>query len=547
LDTGSARFDIAPPPPARRRGISPITWRILAVNLAALAFLAISLLYLGAFRDGLIENELTSLKGQAMLFAAALGEGSVEPRTPTDETESQQRLLADPSRHIIRRMAETVGVRARLFDELGNLLADSRRLIGPAGEVTIEILDPPSAGAGPLQRLFAAFDRLAAALPGVGDLPPYRETAVQLARDHEEVVAALSGEPIGMVRATASGDLVLSVAVPVQRYKEVLGAVMLSKGSREIETALLDVRRALLELFGVVFAITVLLSIYLARTIARPIHRLAEAAEKVRIGHHRAYEIPDFRGRADEIGDLAQALRDMTEALHARIDAIERFAADVAHEIKNPLSSLRSAVETAARVQDADQQRRLMAIIMEDVQRLDRLISDISAASRLDGELARAETGPVDLGAMLETLANIERTAQSGGPTLKVERPSRPLTVEAVEGRLVQVLRNLIANAVSFSPPDGTIALIAERDGRFAEVRVEDEGPGLPPGKEEAIFERFYSERPASERFGLHSGLGLSISRQIVTAHGGTIRAENRTDPMGRVLGARLIVRLPLA
>jgi two-component system sensor histidine kinase ChvG len=286
---------------------------------------------------------------------------------------------------------------------------------------------------------------------------------------------------------------------------------------------------------------------YLAGTIARPIRRLAAAAERVRRDHGRHETIPDFAGRNDEIGDLAESLREMTQALWLRMDAIERFAADVAHEIKNPLTSLRSAVETTVRLRDPEQQRKLLAIIKEDVSRLDRLISDISDASRLDAELSRAEAEPIDLGAMLGTLVNMYEATAKGGPAIRLTLPAEgePLVVNGIEGRLAQVFRNLLANAVSFSPSGGVIAISAARDDGWIAVDIEDDGPGIPAGKEQAIFERFYSERPESEKFGTHSGLGLSISRQIVEAHGGLITAANRPRPDGGVAGARFTVRLP--
>jgi two-component system sensor histidine kinase ChvG len=247
------------------------------------------------------------------------------------------------------------------------------------------------------------------------------------------------------------------------------------------------------------------------------------------------------------VGELSGALREMTTALWQRMDAIERFAADVAHEIKNPLTSLRSAVETVARTDDPAQQRRLMGIILDDVQRLDRLISDISDASRLDAELSRAEMESVDIGDMLRALVGIHQaTASAETPRVELDVASfQNLLVTGIEGRLAQVWRNVLSNAVSFSPPDGTIRIAAARERDRVRVTVADEGPGIPPGKLEAIFERFYSERPPGEKFGTHSGLGLSISKQIVEAHGGRITAENRTDPDGTVVGAQFTVLLP--
>jgi two-component system sensor histidine kinase ChvG len=322
---------------------------------------------------------------------------------------------------------------------------------------------------------------------------------------------------------------------------------MLSTGSNEIEEEVRTVRLELLRIFGVALLVTVLLSLYLAGTIARPIRRLAAAAERGR-GRRARVEIPDFTGRGDEIGDLSGALREMTDALWQRMSAIERFAADVAHEIKNPLSSLKSAVETAVRIEDPVNQRRLMAIILDDVERLDRLITDISDASRLDAELSRLELAPVDIAAMLQALVDVhEATRAAGSPSLMLELPERgrELTVPGIETRLSQVFLNLIANAASFSPPEGEIRLTARHDGRAVLVTVDDGGPGIPDDKLTAIFDRFYSERPAGEKFGTHSGLGLSISKQIVEAHRGMIWAENRKTAGSAVTGARFCIRLP--
>jgi two-component system sensor histidine kinase ChvG len=252
--------------------------------------------------------------------------------------------------------------------------------------------------------------------------------------------------------------------------------------------------------------------------------------------------------RRDEIGELADALDESATALWARMDAIERFAADVAHEIKNPLTSMRSAIETLRRLSDPERQQRMLAIIGDDVQRLDRLISDISDASRVDAELSRTPTEPVDVAPILATLAELhEATREEGAARIVLDAPAEGLRVRAVEGRLVQVLRNLIANAVSFSPAGGTIRLAGREQGGIVEIAVEDEGPGIPEARLEHVFERFYSERPSGERFGQHSGLGLSISRQIIEALRGTIAAENRRDGEGRIAGARFVVRLPAA
>jgi two-component system sensor histidine kinase ChvG len=374
-------------------------------------------------------------------------------------------------------------------------------------------------------------------LPRKAPYPPYHEPTNQSAADYDEAVRALGGDSGAVVRQGVDGGLVLTVAVPVQRYRQVLGALMLSRSGAEITQAVREVRFDILKVFTIALAITVLLSIYLAGTIARPIRRLADAAERVRRGHGRHATIPDFTRRGDEVGDLSGALRDMTEALWQRMDAIERFAADVAHELKNPLSSMRSAVETVARIEDPEQQKKLVQIILDDVHRLDRLISDISDA---EGE-------PADMGEMLKTLVEVYRaTAAPDGPSFEFDRAdNHQLRIQGIERRLVQVFRNLISNAISFSPPGGLIRVRVWREGNAVRATVSDQGPGIPDGKLEAIFDRFYSERPAGEKFGTHSGLGLSISKQVVQAHGGSIWAENRIDSGGRVIGARFVVELP--
>ena len=526
-----------------RRLLSPLTRRILTVNVLALALLGGSLLYLGEYRDNLINAELKALGVQAEMFAAALGEGAVVADSPYG-----QRLASEIADQIVRRLVESTGTRARLFRNNGTLVADSRRLMGPGGIVHIEELPPPGGRGGIFPAALEIYDRLARRLTRQEALPPYKEKPRQHARDYREVMNALSGESSHAVRSAGGDSMILSVAVPVQRYKQVLGALVLTRGSHAIDNALLEVRLDILKIFGGVLAVTFLLSIYLASTIARPIRRLAKAAEQVRRDHGRHQVIPDFAGRNDEIGDLAESLSEMTEALWRRMDEIENFAADVSHEIKNPLTSLRSAVETAARLKDPEQQQKLMAIIQDDVVRLDRLISDISDASRLDAELSRAETEPVDLGAMLATLVDIHRTTAGDGLRIHLEITATdggPLMVDGIEGRLGQVFKNLLDNAISFSPKDGAIGITASLDDGWIRIDLDDDGPGLPTGKEEAIFERFYTQRRESEKFGTHSGLGLSISKQIVDAHGGQLSAANRTRPDGSVLGARFTIRLP--
>jgi two-component system sensor histidine kinase ChvG len=502
------------------------------------------MLYLDRYERELIDTELSGLTTQAAIFSAALSEGAV--LQDFSEGPVLAPSLADG---MLRRLAEPAQIRAQLFSPEGLLVVDSRSRPGPGGPIAVESLSPPETHFDILQFIANAMSEV---LRAREHYPPVPDTESDDAADYPEVQSALDGRASETVRSEPGGHgLVLSAAVPVRRYKQILGAVLVTTGSASLERQVSLVRTDILRLFlyGLVF--TSLASLYLASTIARPVRELAQAAHDVRHGDGRKVAIPDFRARGDEIGELSVALTDMTGALWRRMDAIERFAADVAHEIKNPLSSLRSAVETASRVKDPDQLRRLMAIILDDVQRLDRLISDISDASRLDAEMSRLEKEPISLVGMLTALVDIHNaTRDATAPRLTFRygdecKPLDGLFVAGRETRLVQVFQNLIANAVSFSPPDGEIRLLAGRDGDDIVVSVEDEGPGIPAGKLEAIFDRFYSERPADEKFGTHSGLGLSISKQIVEAHGGSIKAENILGGNGQVVGARLTVRLP--
>jgi len=527
----------------RRWTVSPLTRRILAVNVLALALLAGGFLYLGKYQASLIGQQIEALKTQGEVFAAALGEGAV-----LDSVDEGEVLLPDLARQMMRRLVEPTHTRARLFDVRGDIIADSRILRGPGDAVQVHELEPQEREGAVLRIADQIYDWILNILPRHTSYSVYRESASPRAEDYAEVMRALRGETGSAIRSDPqTGGLVFSVAIPIQRYKQVLGAVMLSTGSAEIEEELRTVRLELLRIFGVALLVTVLLSFYLAGTIARPIRRLAAAAERAR-GRRARVEIPDFTRRGDEIGDLSRSLREMTDALWQRMSAIESFAADVAHEIKNPLSSLRSAVETAVRIDDAANQRRLMAIILNDVQRLDRLITDISDASRLDAELGRLELEPVDVAAMLGTLVEVygaTRTDDAPRLVLAIGNEDRELVVPGIETRLSQVFRNIIGNAVSFSPPLGEIRLTARHYGRAVLVTVEDQGPGIPEEKLTAIFDRFYTERPLGEKFGTHSGLGLSISKQIVEAHRGMIWAENRKDAGGATTGARFCIRLP--
>ncbi len=535
---------------------SPLTLRILAVNLTAPVLLVLGLLFLDQYEDTLIAAELDALRTQGELIAASIGEGAVvisdNDAIPLFTPEGALRVIdPDPARQLLRRQAALARLRAQLFDRDGKLLADSRLLTGPGGEVQVQDL-PPMESSAVLRVVHAVYDKTIGRLTVDRTLEPYNDQARPSAPDYKEVLAALqAGEAGNSVRLRSDGQKVLSVAVPVQFYKQIVGALMVSRDGSNVDKRMFAVRGSILGMFAWVLALTVLTSLFLAGTIARPVRRLATSAKRVRDSKNRQHTIPDLSKRNDEIGELSEALRDMTESLWRRMDATEHFAADVAHEIKNPLTSLRSAVETVGRVKDPEQQKRLMSIIMDDVARLDRLISEISDASRLDAEMSRGEMSPVKIKPLVQALSEVQNANDNpDAPRVEVVEDAAQkgdLVVFGLESRIGQVFRNLIGNAVSFSPPQGTISIRAGRAGRDVIVTVEDQGPGIPAGKEAAIFGRFYSERPEGEKFGTHSGLGLSISKTIVEGHRGQVYAENILNDDGTVRGARFVVLLPAA
>ncbi len=538
-----------PPPRLRRALVSPLMRRIMLVNALPLVLLVATLLYLDQYQNGLLEAEVGSLREQASIYAGALGESAVTDRDPDHPT-----LVAEIARPLLRRLTEpTPTAQARLYAPDGTLVADSRVREGQGGAVTTEAL-PPAAPRGLFQYVVGTlYEHLMRLMPHQGESVITVPTGpgVDWQPDVKEELrldsSDKSREMPPFIRRTEDNRLLVTVVEPVQRDRHTVGIVMLTREARVVEDSLFAIRMSILALFTLAIGLTVMLSWYLSLTIARPILRLAGAAYSMREGQGRTGAVPaSLMARTDEVGTLAQALSASATALWARMDATERFAADVAHEIKNPLSSIRSAIETLRRIEDPAQQRRLLAIIADDVGRLDRLISDISDASRLDAELSRVALEPIEIAPILAILAEIhDATADPGAPKLAVDAPPEGLVVRGVEDRLVQVLRNLLGNAISFSPPGGTITLRGRDTGAGIEIGIEDEGPGIPDARLEHIFDRFYSERPAGERFGQHSGLGLSISRQIVQALHGQISAENRRDPTGRVIGARFVVQLP--
>ncbi|MEA2811840.1 MAG: two-component system, OmpR family, sensor histidine kinase ChvG [Rhodospirillaceae bacterium] len=526
---------------------SPLTRRILLLNIVPVALLTLGAIYLSDYEEELIDAELASLAVQGEMVAAGISEVAVAGGETT-----VNRLDADTARQLLTRLVRPTGVRARLFSETGELLGDSA-VLSEAGRIHVVPLPPPEVPTT-VEPEFGerVGDWIARQLSRADRFPEYVDRAAPTVRDFPEAASALRGFNASAVRMAPDGRLMLSAAVPVQRYKQVLGALMLMRDNRAIAASLREVRYDMMVIAAAALGITVLLSLYLAGTITQPIVRLARAADEVRLARESRPEIPDLGKRGDEIGDLNDALRSMTDALWQRINTIESFAADVAHELKNPLTSLRSAIEMAARPDlDPDRREKLMAIVMDDINRLNRLISDISDASRLDAELMRGEVKPVDLNALLSDMVRhyAVTAVQKAGVEVEYRLAANPpFAAHGHDGRYGQVFRNVIDNALSFSPPGSRIVVELSREPRGGPfvVTIDDEGHGIPEENLESIFERFYSERP-TEHFGQHSGLGLSICRQIMETYGGSISASNRRAPDGRVLGARFTIRVPAA
>ena len=552
-----------------------LTRRIIFLNLAALVVLVGGILFLNQFRAGLIDARVASLLTQGEIIAGAIAASAtvdtdtitVDPNkllelqagqsiSPLDQPFEGTDFSINPERvaPILRRLILPTRTRARIYDRDGTLILDSRHLYSQ-GQILAFDLPPPDTDESWFERLWRNFNLWLSSR----DLPLYVELGGANGRGYQEIVSALSGQSTPIVRVNDRGELIVSVAVPIQRYRSVHGALLLSTQGGDIDAIVHAERLAIIRVFLVAAGVTVLLSILLAGTIAAPLRRLADAADRVRHRVRSRPEIPDFSQRNDEIGHLSQALRDMTGALYNRIDAIENFAADVAHEIKNPLTSLRSAVETLPLARNDEAKARLTGIIQHDIRRLDRLISDISDASRLDAELGRQDAAPVDLRQLLTTVVGIIRDASAADdPEIRLEFAEADpgsYFVLGHDSRLGQVFNNLVDNARSFCRKDGIVRVVARAGDDVVEVVVEDDGPGIRPDQFERIFERFYTDRADSDAnaFGQNSGLGLSISMQIVEAHNGRIWAENRTRPNKDhgeppiVLGARFTVRLPAA
>lgn len=520
-----------------RRGLvslnrSPLARKIVVFNLMALVILVAGVLFMNPFRDSLVLQREQGLITEAQLVANAVGEATARDGTLPASVEG---------------MAIGSGVEVFVFDPSGALVA---RATGKEASGKL---------AERAQRQTIITDFLNAIWEGVSSLVMSKST-VQSAENGEEMARALyaqalNGDVVMETGRAREGGVLFSVATPIVHQGSVIGAVALISAEGEIDRLVRYEREQVLQMFVIALLVSFGLSLVLASTIANPLSDLADAAELGRDRDARKMQpgrvrIPDLAARPDEIGRLSVAMRGMVTALYDRIEANEQFAADVAHEIKNPLASLRSAVGTMRLAKRDDQRERLLEVIEHDVRRMDRLVSDISNASRLDSELVKEQEEEFNL---IKTLVNLTeylgQQAREKGVEFITDFPKEAILTHGLEARLAQVFVNLITNAVSFCEEGDAVRVWARRKENRVLIVVEDTGPGIPEQALGKVFKRFYSDRPANH-FGNNSGLGLSISKQIVEAHGGVIWAENirptNADPTSDPLGARFVVGLPV-
>ncbi len=493
--------------------------RILALNLITVLLVALSTLYLDVFRNRLSKERSSQVRIEATATAMAISVAGPEDREA-----------------ILATVSKSTGSRLRLFGADGGLIADSWHLTGP----TYELRDPSTQSWQ--KNVARALDRGFNTLVGAKPLEEFVEPATDRLQSWPEAVQAkATGKPVTAVRNAPDLTPVLSAAVPAKA-----GILLATTNDRAFTRTVRSQRGIIAGAMAVLVAISVFLSLFLARTIVRPLRRLALAAHRVRLGRSREVNVPRLPSRSDEIGLLARAVSDMSQSLRHRIDKIEAFAADVTHELKNPLASLRSAVDGLDRVDDPELREKLKKIVREDVARLDRLISDISEAARTDAELARATFERVDLGRLIEQLVHsVEVRRETGDARIAFARPRKDTAVVMGKpDRLARAINAIIDNAVSFSPPGGLVEVAVARVGDEVRIRIDDEGPGVPPEAREAIFNRFHSVRPEGENFGRHSGLGLAIAQAIVNGHDGEIDVQDRDDAPS---GARFTISLPAA
>ena len=545
--------------------------RILVSNLMGFFILLGGILYLGWFHTWLIDAKLDALKTQGKIIADAIAANAtvvrehivLDPNKLPDTPDAAQQQfpgdgLADLelSIHpedvtpILRKLIQPTNTRARIYARDGTLIVDTARSLAQWTALRNEQSEKQHPKT---QNIWSLLTRYFFKEP----LPVYQEIGSSNGMAYKEVRTALEGEEHSMLLLNKKGEQIVSMALPIRRFKSVQGVLLLSTLPGQIDKILREERTVILILAAIALLASVVTSLLLARTVAGPMRRLSAAADQVSRNIAAPQQLPELADRHDEVGQMAGAFQAMTAALYKRIEASEKFAADVAHELKNPLTAARSTAESLGFAKTPEERDQLIEQIQAELKRLNRLITDVSNASRLDAELARKEMRTIDVTTMLRNVVSIFRDI-IGGDNRRVELVIAPephngaYFVVGDEGRLGQVLTNLLDNAVSFSPEGGVVTVRARASGPYVEILVEDQGPGIPADRLEMIFDRFYSDRPATDQSrGKNSGLGLSISREIALAHGGQIVADNRREAGAGVnaqpAGACFVVRLPIA
>lgn len=552
------------------RIVSANLWRrILAANVFGLLIMILGFQFFWPEQVWVIDAKRNSLKTQGAIIAAAIAanatiagegisadyrltEGEISRVPYRDDGFASLELSIRPERvtPVLRRLIHPTKTRARIYSKDGTLIVNSAALLSRGQLSRAELAPPPKR---PRTKNF--WTRLTAWLIDK-ELQVYKEIGTANGTLYPEVRDALEGRLSAMVLLDQGGEQLVSVAVPIERRNKVQGVLLLSTRPGEIDNQIWAGRKVLWSLAAVALLATLGTTFWLAQTVAGPMQRLSQAADHVSHNISARQELPEYPGRTDEVGQMAAAFKAMTSALYRRIEASENFAADVAHELKNPLAAARSTAEGLGYAKSPEQREQLVQQIQLELKRLNRLISDVSNASRLDAELARQKNRPVDVTSVLESVIQIFRDIlqeDTRKVSLRIDaaKSDGAYTVNGDNGRLGQVITNLVDNAISFSPVNAVVTIRARNSGGFVDIIIEDQGTGIPNDRLEIIFDRFYTDRPATEATrGKNSGLGLNISREIVRAHGGKIWAENvykaAADPaVAKPAGARFTVRLP--
>ena len=561
-----------------------LTTRLFVFNLIGVTLLIIGVFYFNQTRQWQIEDATKNLRAQGEIIAAAIARNT-NPNRANVNIDAEELLESDISGGrdldnsdlpalefpikpqligpVFRQLIRPTNTRARVYNLDGTLILDSHTFLdGGLNSTKSMTSTSDETGVNFRARLQKLMSTILAWFRG-NELPLYREIGQANGNAYHEVSLAINGTTTPLLMVNEKGQHIVSIGVPVRRTKTILGALQLTTRGGDIDKRLAAERWTLFLLATGAILATILSTLLLAGTIGRPMRRLSDAAKHVRRTIRARTEIPEMPDRLDEIGQLSAAFRDMTQALYRRIEASEKFAADVAHELKNPLTSVRSAAETLRFAKSDNDRQELIETIENDVKRLDRLITDIASSSRLDAELAMGDLKSLDISDMLSVIVDVFRDIHEDrniNIELDIADPqvsSDQFRILGHDSRLGQVLNNLIDNAVSFSPEGATVWVRARRLAEDIEIRIEDEGTGIPPKNIEKIFKRFYTDRPDPDAFGLNSGLGLSISRDIVIAHNGRIWAENRfadnaqptkgasSSEVGDILGACFVICLP--